>query len=578
MTPRYAAPEQVAGGVVTTATDVYALGVLLYELLSGRHPTGPAANSSAALARAIAEAEPVRLSAAAPPHVERMLRGDLETIVAKALKKDPAERYASVAEFSDDLRRYLDHQPIAARPDAIAYRTAKFVRRHRRGVVAGTVAIAVLAGIVAFSAARLAAERDRARLQAEKAVRLSELLTTLLTGADPYRTPDVSEPTVQNLLDLGAARIATELRDQPEVQAEMLTVIGRTYERMGLHAKALPLLEQALAIGRRVFGPTHARVAQSLNDLGVLQRQLGHDSAAEPLLRESLAMRRRLFGDVHADVAVTLVELSRVLRDRGRGADAEPLAREALAIREKVFGEEHRETAISKNELGQILVERGDLAAAEPLLRENVATSVRVLGADHPNAAAAKSNLGRLLMIKGEASEAEPLLRDALAVYARVFGERSVEYAARLSNLAAALELEQRLDEAEPMFARALTIARSRLGDAHPQVASHEVNLARVQIARGHGAATESALRHVVALREAQLDPSDWRLAQARSLLGASLQAQRRYAEAEALMIDADRNLRPVPGPQARERAANRSRLVALYVKLGRPQRADAFR
>ena len=578
MTPRYAAPEQITGGAVTTATDVYALGVLLYELLSGRHPAGPAATSSAALAKAITETEPMRLSAAAPEHLRRMLRGDLDTIVAKALKKDPAQRYTSVAEFADDLRRFLEHQPIAARPDAVTYRAGKFVRRHWRGVTATTVAVVLLAGVVGFYTARLAAERDRARLQAEKASRLSELLTTLLTGADPYRTPDGSAPTVQSLLDRGAARVEAELSDQPEAQAEMFTIIGRTYERMGMLSKALPLLQQALAIGRRTLGPDHERIALSLNALGVVQRQLGHIKEAEPLLRESLAMRRRLFGNVHPDVAVTLVELSRVLRDRGRGAEAEPLAREALAIRQQVFGQEHRETATSKNELGGILLDRGDLAGAEPLLRENMDTSVRVLGADHPNAAAAKANYARLLIAKGDPVAAEPLLRDAVAVYGRVLGETSTEYAVRLSNLAVAIEMQGRPDEAETLYERAFTIARARLGDEHLQVAAHALNLSRVQIARGRGASTEQTLRHVVALREGTMEPRDWRIAQAKSLLAASLVAQRRYADAEPLMLAADRDLADVPGPQARERASNRSRLVALYRTLGRPQQAEAFR
>ncbi|HZT78191.1 MAG TPA: serine/threonine-protein kinase [Vicinamibacterales bacterium] len=578
MTPRYAAPEQITGGAVTTATDVYALGVLLYELLSGRHPTGPAATSSAALAKAITETEPMRLSAAAPEPLRRMLRGDLETILAKALKKDPAERYASVTEFADDLRRYLDHLPIRARRDSLGYRTAKFVRRHWRGVAGTAVALVALSVTVGFYTVRVATERDRARLQAEKASRLSDLLTTLLTSADPYRTPDVRTPTVQNLLDLGAARIAAELGDQPEVQAEMFTVIGRTYERMGLHAKALPLLEQALAIGRRTFGPNHVRVAQSLNDLGVLQRQLGHPDRAEPLLVESLAMRRRLLGDRHADVAVTLVELARVLRDRGRGADAEAPAREALAIRRHLFGDEHRETATSKNELGMILLERGDLAGAEPLLRENLATSVRVLGEGHPNTAAAKSNVARLLVARGDAAAAEPLLRQALAVSASVFGETHAEYALRLNYLATAIEMQGRLAEADAMYARAVAIARAQFGDAHPQVAMLTLNHARVQIARGRGAAAEPVLRRVLADRQQALAPDDWRIAQAQSLLAASLVAAHRYADAEPLMIAADRHLAAVPGSQGRERAANRARLAALYVATGRRPQADALR
>src|SRR5262249_55478360 len=160
---------------------------------------------------------------------------------------------------------------------------------------------------------QLAAERDRARLQADKASKVSELLTRLLTGADPYRTPDVKDPTVQNLLDVGAEQIARDLRDQPELHAEMFTVIGRTYERVEVPAKALHPEAGALALGISAFGHQDVRVAQSLNDLGVVHRQQGNLAAAEPLLQESLAVRRQLLGPQDPDVAVTLVELARVL-------------------------------------------------------------------------------------------------------------------------------------------------------------------------------------------------------------------------------------------------------------------------
>jgi serine/threonine protein kinase len=596
MTPKYAAPEQVTGGAITTATDVYALGVLLYELLSGHHPAGTAPKSPSEFVKAVTETEPIRLSAAVPSadsadttalalkrattpeRLRRLLQGDLETILGKALKKDPLERYPSVAEFADDLRRYIDHQPISARPDTVTYRAAKFVRRHRRSVVAAAVAAVVFIGVIGFYAARLATERDRAQVQAEKASRLSELLTRLLTGADPYRTPDAKEPTVQNLLDIGAERAANELNDQPELQAEMFTVIGRTYERMGLLAKALPLQERALAIGRRALGTEHVRVAQSLNDLGVLQRGLGNSAAAEPLLVESLAIRRRLLGNEDKDVAVTLVELARVLKDLGRTAESEAPTREALAIRKKIFGDQHRETATSKSELARLLWERGDLAGAEQLFRESLATNLRLLGPDHPNAAASKGNLAQVLNAKGESVEAETLYREALEADRRVFGASHYQYATTLNSLAGAVEAQGRLEEAQSLFEDALRIARPQLGDEHPRVAGMMLNLARVQIARGRGAATEPVLRQVLSLRERTLKTGDWRIAQAKSLLGASLLAQARYAEAEPLMAAAADGLAPLPGQQSRERLANRARLVTLYEKLRRPQQADTYR
>jgi serine/threonine protein kinase/tetratricopeptide (TPR) repeat protein len=592
LTPKYAAPEQVTGGPITTATDVYALGVILFELLTGHHPTGATARSPAEFVKAVADTEPLRLSspfgsdgdtaagarATTPDRLRRRLRGDLETIVAKALKKDPAERYTSVAAFADDLRRVLDHQPIGARPDTVGYRAAKFVRRHRRGVAAATLAVTLFVSTVAFYGRRLAAERDRARLQAEKASRASELLTGILTMADPYRTPEPGGASAPNALDLAADRAARDLGDQPDLQADLFTVIGRTYVRLGEYPKALPLLEQALAIARRTPGFPLARMGQILNDVGVLQRETGNLPQSEALLTEGLATRRRALGNENNDVAVTLVELARVLQDRGRAGEAEPYAREALAIRRRIFGDEHRETATSKNELGLLLWRRGDLAGAETLFRENAATSERLLGAEHPNVGAAKNNLGLLLIAKGDVRGAEPLFRDALAISRRVFGTSHPDYAHALNNLALALEVEGRLADAQRLLEESVAIADKTLAENHPRRLLYAVNLARVRIARGSGAAIEPELRRLLTARERVYPAGDWHIAEVRSLLAGSLFAQRRYADAEPLMLDADRTLQPIPGPQARERAANRTRLVALYRATGRPALAAELR
>ena len=237
------------------------------------------------------------------------------------------------------------------------------MRRHARGVAAAATVVVLLGGLTAFYTNRLATERDRAELEAAKAARVSELLTSLFTSADPYSTPVTrGEPTVRGLLDAGADRVRKELVGQPEVQAEMLTVLGRIYRRLGAYDQAQPLLEQALVVGRPVFGPANVRLAQTLNDLGILLSERGDYKAAGASLEEALNMRRSLLGREHTDVAITLVELGRVYQDQGFNDRAEPLQREALAIRRKLLGDAHRETATSLSDLASVLRLNGDLA------------------------------------------------------------------------------------------------------------------------------------------------------------------------------------------------------------------------
>jgi serine/threonine protein kinase/Tfp pilus assembly protein PilF len=579
LTPEYAAPEQMLGQPVTTATDVYALGVLLYVLLSGQHPAGGARTPAELLLVAI-EGEPPRLSdvvaaggdataaaAAArgstPEKLRRLLRGDLDTITAKALKRMPQERYASVEALADDLRRFLGSQPICARPDTLAYRSAKFVRRHARAASAIGAVLALLLGIVGYYTARVTVERDRARREAAKAAAVSSLLTSLLTGSDPYASQP-AEPTLRGILDAGAERVHRELSAEPEVKAEMLTVIGRVYQRLGASDKARPLLEEAVAIGRRRSGPGDAQLAQALNDYGVLLRDEDDPRAAQPLLEEAAALRRRLLGPEHSELAVTLVELARAYSDIGQQARAEALFREALAMRRRLLGDDDQDTATSMNELALLLWAKGDLDEAERLFRHTVAVNQRTLGSRHPNIASASNNLGLVLGSKGAHAEAESLFRQALATHRVAPGDQHRSVASTLNNLSHALREQGKYREAAVALDEAMLITRRAEGDDHPTMATFMTNLARVHVARGAPAEAEPLLRRALVIRQRAFPDDDWRVAAVKGLLGASLAEQGRNREAEPLLAEATRVLKDIPGPQGRDAAAARERLASV--------------
>ncbi len=599
-TPAYAAPEQILGESVTTATDVYALGALLYLLLAGRHPAGGPGSSPADLLRAILETEPespsdavrepksapheTRTTAAAarattPERLRRELRGDLDTIVAKALKKRPEERYASVTALAEDLRRYLADEPILARPDALTYRVGKFVRRNVRSLAALTAALLALAAVVAFYGARLADERDRVRLEAQKSEQVSEFLTDLLTNADPYEAKQ-REPTVRSLLDAGAARVNKDLAKQPEVQREMLTLLGRIYERRGAYEQALPLLRQAVALGHRTLGPSR-ELAQSLNNLGVAEGQMAKLDPARATLEQALAMRRQVLGEEHPEVAVTHSELGRVLWDLGRLPEAEAHARSALAIRQKVLGPTDPETATSMSDLGLLLRYKGDRAGAEALFRECLAVTRATRHGMHPDLGTALANLALTVNERGDHAAAEAMFREALVIGEASLGKGHPDIALRLTNLAGALRLGGKLAEAEAKAEEALSLSRPALGSDHPNVARQEVGLARVYLDQGRPTAAAALLLHALGVQQRDSNLDDWRQGMTHSLLGTAYTRLSRFPEAEGHLLRAFQILEVTPGSEGqetREARDNLARLVALYEAWGRPERAARYR
>ncbi len=599
-TPAFAAPEQVLGESVTTATDVYALGALLYLLLAGRHPAGGPGASPAEMLRSILETDPDRPShvvrdtrarpteeqaktalerSSTPERLRRELRGDLDLIVAKALKKRPQERYPSVAALYEDLRRYLAKEPILARPDSLAYRTAKFARRHARILAAAAVAALALASIVAYYATRLAHERDRVRLEAQKAEKVSDFLTGLLTHTDPF-DEGRRESTVEGLLDAGAAQAQRDLAGQPEVQGKLLTLLGRILQRRGEYEKALPLLEQAVAVGRTTLGPGR-ELAQSLHDLGVTQGQRAQLEPARLTLEEALAMRRQFLGPEHPEVAVSESELSRVLADQGRYLEAEVHCRLALSIRRKVLGPRDHETATSMNDLAHLLDHKGDRAEAEKLFRATVEVNRETRGPRHPDVGTALANLAGTIGQRGDYRTAERMFREALAITGEALGTAHPRYSQRLAGLAEVLRLQGKLSEAEAKNSEALAISRPALGPDHPTVARHEIGLARIYLDQGRPAVAEPLLRHALEVQQGHAGDRDWRLGSTESLLGAAYLGLGRHAEAEPHLLRAFEILKRTPGSEGqetREARANLGRLVALYQAEGKPERAARYR
>jgi eukaryotic-like serine/threonine-protein kinase len=583
MTPGYASPEQIRGEAVSTASDVHALGVLLYTLLAGQHPYLRSGRPPHEVARAILEEEPALPSTLAAEGVRRRLRGDLDTIVRMAMRKEPERRYATVEQLAADIHRHLSGLPVSARLDTWRYRTGKFVHRHRAGVAAAVAFAALLGGYgvtITVHAERIAQERDRAETEALRARRVTDFLVTTFEHSDPRQRQggDPGARTVREVLDAATGRIEIDLAAEPVVQAELRAAVGLIYMNLGEYERADSLLTHALLQRHRLHGARHLEVAESEHLLARLRWRKGDHQRADSLLRSALAIRRARLGPEDPEVARTLNELASVHYSRQDFAQAEPLFRAALAMRRKLLGNEHRDVAESLNDLGMLLARRGDFAAAEPLLRESLDLTRKVLGDDHPDLAISLGNFGWLLGRQGDYAAAEPLLRDALALSRRVWGEehpnvaigmntlatmllgrgdreeakvllrRTVELnqrllgeehpevAVNLFNLARLLHEEGDLDAAEPLYNRVIAIDRRVYGDGHPEVSIGQVRLAQLLRDRGHTARAESLYRTAVADLRRALPPGDPRIATAAVGLGALLTARGSLREAEPLL------------------------------------------
>ena len=407
LTPEYASPEQIRGGPVTTASDVYQLGLLLYRLLTGRSPYAEVTGDSHATARAICETTPpkpssvVSDSAAATfglprKRLARRLAGDLDNIVMMALRKNPERRYESAARLADDAENYLANRPVHAQRASPVYRAVKFAQRHTFGTAASAVVVlALLAGIAGTTwQARVAAN------EAARAAQLKEFALDLLELSDPDAARG-HQLTVTDLLATGSERVETELAGQPELQAQMLALLGNVHRKLGNYDVARPALERALALRRSVFDPRDLPVADSLNELGRLHYHTSDYASAEALFREALEIRRERLGNDHVDVADVLANLGSVVGSKGDFDEAEALLTESLAIRRATLGSRHPEAAESLTALGIVERHRDALDSALTFHEEALSIRREAFGEQHNRVADSLKNLALVFHSQG---------------------------------------------------------------------------------------------------------------------------------------------------------------------------------
>jgi len=610
-TPEYMSPEQadLGGTDIDTRTDVYSLGVVLYELLTGSLPFPRAERTSGSLEelrRQLREEEPPRPSrrlsgtgslaqaeAAArrrrtdPRSLARLLGGELDWIVMKAIDKDRARRYSSAQDLAADLQRLRRNEPVLARPPSPAYRLRKFVRRHRAGVAAAAaVLFALVVGLVGSTVGLVRARRaeETAKREAAVARRVTDFMVDLFRVSSPGEALG-NTITAREILDRGAERIDSELTEDPVVRARLLGVMGSVYHGLGLLPRAKELLERAIEDQRRAGDPDGrltpllldlSHLSHTLGDprraealqrealereeravprneekyatvqafLGVTLRETGRYEEARQLLEASLATRRRILGPEHRDVGILLHHLGWLYYLMGDLPQARKAGEEAGAIFEKIFPENHLFVLAYLSDLAVILQAQGDDAAAEPLMRRVLAGREKILPPGHPEIANAHNNLGAMLFNLERWEDAKREFETALEIRRRILPEGHTDIAQALGNIGLALQRMGRLEEARDHLEQALAIDVVARRPEDPKLASDYADLGGVLMHLGRLDEAEDATARALAIREKAFGMESRQVADSLEQQAEILRLRGRTEEAEAL----DRRVRALRG------------------------------
>ena len=560
MTPANGAPEQIIGRTITTATDVYGLGLLLYSLLAGVRPyetdnltpgeialviceeerTSPSRRLAQKKKAAQVDTDAVALQelqkiaadrGTSLDRLQRRLRGDLDTIVLNALRKEPARRYQSASAFADDINLHLNSMPIVARADSWRYRAGKFVQRHFVAVSASVLVVAMLATfsvVLSVQNRNIVQERDTAR-------EVIRFLEEIFMAHDPSRARG-ADVSAAEILAEGADRIRSNLGDRPEIQSALMGTIGRVYFNLGEYQPSETLLEQALQLQLQANGESHPDVAAIRNDLAEVLIRRGEYERATELLLQSLAVNQRSNDGTSPLVAENLFNLANVYLATGKLDDAEAAVRSSIAIFVQYRDQYGFERAEAKSSLARILQVRGDLDQTELLLREAIEIISAAEGPDHPNMAYYLQNLGVLQRSKGDLAGAEQTLQMAIVATRRILGDKHELLAIALADQGMLLHMKGDYDEAERVIREAIDLDVQIHGTRHPRLGLHKTILGMLLHDKTDLENAETVLREALLIFDEVLDDKHQYIASALTELGAVLNTAGRALEARPML------------------------------------------